>query len=425
MDILELKRKHEAALAKAEGILQGAQNATRELTEQEVKDIDACTTEATSLEGQIAAAEKVSTIRARFPRGGVSLTTPEANENTLSFSTRAPWQSVQYANAFAQMMRSKGAIRPEALALGADGHGGFFVPLPSGMRADSYEGGATSGSPIVPVVVEQSIIPLAPPLMAVRDLATVIPTSMDIKLPRQTARGTAAAKAESGAANNAFGGTDPTMEQFTLSAFMVGHLANISWELAQDVPAFLSYLQQDELLSIAVLEEGKFVAGSGTGEPEGIKGNVGVGVAGVAAGTDSYASELTAATFDVQSTLSPVYDANAAWLMRRATGVVLRKQQYTDNKFYPAWQQDGKNATFHGYPVRYSDSVDAIGAASTPLYFGDFKAGYIIGDRGGSGISVKILDQPMAQYGLLQILSYRRVDGRVRRSEAIRSISLT
>lgn len=424
MDILELRRKHEAALAKAESILQTAQNATRELTATEIADIDNCTKEAAAIEAQIKAAESISTIRARFPRGGVDLGAPVANENHLTFSMRAPWQTVEYANSFAAFLRSRGRVRGEALALGADGHGGFFVPMP-GRRADSYEGGAASGAPIVPVVVEQTIIPLAPPLMALRELSTVIPTTMDIKLPRKTAIGTAAAKAESGAANNAFGGTDPTMEQFTLTANMVGHIANISWELAQDVPAFLSYLQQDELLSIAVLEEGFFVSGTGTGQPEGIKGNVGVGVSGVAAGTDNYATELTAATFDVQSTLNPLYDANAAWLMKRATGVVLRKQQYTDNKFYPVWQQDGKNATFHGYPVRYSDSVDAIGAASTPVYFGDFKAGYIIGDRGGSGISVKILDQPMAQYGLLQILSYRRVDGKVRRSEAIRSISLT
>lgn len=423
MDILELRRKHEAALAKAESILAEAQNASRELSENEVKDIDNCTKEATALEAQIKAAESVSTIRARFPRGGASVGNQAENAQSLSFSTVAPWQSVAYANDFATMMRSHGRVRPEGLALGADGHGGFFVPMPA-QRADSYTGGATSGAPIVPVVVEQTIIPLAPPVLAMRSLATVIPTSMDIKLPRQTARGTAAAKAESGAANNAFGGTDPTMEQFTLSAFMAGHIANISWELAQDVPAFLAYLQADELLSIAILEEGWFVSGTGTGQAEGIKGNVDTGVTGVAAGTDTYAEELLAASFDVQPLLKPIYHANASWLMTRTTGVVLRKQQFLDNKFNPVWLREGKQDTFHGYPVNYSDSVDSIATTKTPIYFGDFKAGYIIGDRGGSGISVKILDQPMAQYGLLQILSYRRVDGRVRRSEAIQPIVL-
>ena len=69
--------------------------------------------------------------------------------------------------------------------------------------------------------------------------------------------------------------------------------------------------------------------------------------------------------------------------------------------------------------------MPSIGAASTPILFGDFQNGYVIGDRGGSGINVKILDQPKAMEGLLLFLAYRRTDGRVRRSEAIQAISLT
>jgi HK97 family phage major capsid protein len=56
--------------------------------------------------------------------------------------------------------------------------------------------------------------------------------------------------------------------------------------------------------------------------------------------------------------------------------------------------------------------------------FGDFKDGFVIGDRGGSGINVKILDQPKALEGLLVLLAYRRTDSRVRRSEAIQAITL-
>lgn len=421
MDILELRRKHEAALAKAESLLQAAQNATRDLTETELADIAGCETEAASLEKQINAHKAISTIRERFPRGGVVLT-DGVRTNAVARPGMRAWQTEAYAEAFAQFMQSRGQVRSEVLAAGLDGNGGYMVPTRS---AASYEGGSTSGAPIVPSVVEQTIIPLAPPLMAIRSLATVIPTSMDMKLPRKTALGTAATKAESGAANNAFGGTDPTMEQFTLTANMVGHLANISWELAQDVPAFLSYLEQDELLSIALLEEGFFVTGNGTGQPQGVKGNVAAGVTGVVTGTDTYQEELLQASYDVQALLNPVYENGAAWVMQKATGVALRKQQFIDNKFNPVWLRDGTQDTFHGYPVRYSSSVDAIGAASTPIFFGNFRDGYIIGDRGGSGISVKILDQPMAQYGLLQILSYRRVDGKVRRSEAIQPISCT
>jgi HK97 family phage major capsid protein len=68
--------------------------------------------------------------------------------------------------------------------------------------------------------------------------------------------------------------------------------------------------------------------------------------------------------------------------------------------------------------------MPAIGAGATPILFGDFKVGYVVGDRGGSGINVKVLDQPKATEGLIVLLCYRRVDGRVRRSEAIQAITL-
>jgi HK97 family phage major capsid protein len=62
--------------------------------------------------------------------------------------------------------------------------------------------------------------------------------------------------------------------------------------------------------------------------------------------------------------------------------------------------------------------------SATPVLFGDFNAGYIIGDRGGAGISMKFLDQIKAPQGKLVLLAFRRTDGRVRRSEAIQAITI-
>jgi HK97 family phage major capsid protein len=60
----------------------------------------------------------------------------------------------------------------------------------------------------------------------------------------------------------------------------------------------------------------------------------------------------------------------------------------------------------------------------TPILFGDFKAGYMIGVRGGAGVNVKILDQPKALEGLITVLGYQRVGSIIRRSEAIQAITL-
>jgi HK97 family phage major capsid protein len=65
--------------------------------------------------------------------------------------------------------------------------------------------------------------------------------------------------------------------------------------------------------------------------------------------------------------------------------------------------------------------MPAATRGNTPVIFGDFKRGYVIGDRGGSGINVKVLDQPLATQGQIVLLAYRRTDGRIRRSEALQS----
>jgi HK97 family phage major capsid protein len=69
--------------------------------------------------------------------------------------------------------------------------------------------------------------------------------------------------------------------------------------------------------------------------------------------------------------------------------------------------------------------MPAASRGNSPVIFGDFKRGYLIGDRGGSGVNVKVLDQPLASQGILQLLAYRRTDGRVRRSEALQEYQIS
>jgi HK97 family phage major capsid protein len=83
----------------------------------------------------------------------------------------------------------------------------------------------------------------------------------------------------------------------------------------------------------------------------------------------------------------------------------------------------------HGFPVSYSANMPAIPTATSagvvPILFGSFTDGYVIGQRGGGGTFVKLLDQPLATAGQTILLGYQRVDGRVRRSEAIQAITIS
>jgi HK97 family phage major capsid protein len=204
---------------------------------------------------------------------------------------------------------------------------------------------------------------------------------------------------------------------------MAGVLQEISWELAQDVPAFQAFAVDDMILAQQMFEENLFVNGSGSGQAQGLLNNVG---AGIFAEPDSNANAVsTVGILSLIGTLNEVYHANASFLMARPTSVVIRKAQMQSNLFFPAFTSVGGQDYLFGYPVKYSAYMPAAARGNAPVIFGDYKRGYIIGDRGGSGINVKVLDQPLATQGLIQLLAYRRVDGRVRRSEALQQYNVS
>jgi HK97 family phage major capsid protein len=305
--------------------------------------------------------------------------------------------SEDYGNAFYELIQSAGTKVDAALYEGSDGSGGYAVPI----------------------IVDDQIVPLAPSEMAVRRLAMVIPTVSDIKIPQKASFGSTTAKAELAS----FGENEPTLTQITLSAFMAGNVDEVSWDLAQDVPAFQAFCVDDLVLSQQMFEENLYVNGTGSGQAQGLIGNVG---AGVWEEPDTNGNLVTVnGTLDILSKLNAVYHPGASFLMSRATSIILRKAQAEANLFIPIWTRVGTQDYLHGYPVEYSAYMPTAARGAAPLLFGDFKRGYVIGDRGGSGINVKVLDQPLATQGILVLLAYRRTDGRVRRSEAIQQYNIS
>ena len=396
MKLFDMKQMHHSALKRADSIITAAENANRALTAAENLDVDAAMAEAQELAPQIATIEKKNTIRTMFSGESVLFVgEPGPGERSGKKSL-----SRDYLNAFHAFLGSGGQTVNAAL----------------------YEGSASGGGYAVPVTVDDQIVPLAPNEMAIRRFATVVPTVSDIKVPVKTTFGVAAAKAESGSSATSFTESEPAIGQFTLSAFMAGILSKISWELAQDVPAFQAFAVADMLLAQQMYEENLYINGTGSGQAQGLIGNVG---AGVTEEPDANGNLVSIdGTLDLIGSLQAQYHDNASFLMARPTSIIIRKAQRQANLFEPVWTRSNGVDYLHGYPVFYSSSMPTAARSNTPVLFGDFKQGYIIGDRGGSAINVKVLDQPLAAQGQLLLLAYRRTDGRVRRSEAIQSYKI-
>jgi HK97 family phage major capsid protein len=406
----------------------------RQFTPEEQMDFNQTGNSLNHLQMKIREHEARNTIHAVWPDGMPGLTAPvdlrtgRRVDGPLSVAQKP--MSAEYVSQFMDLLRSGGKLRGSALSEGFDPmFGGFTLPALSGMSAALYETSNSGGGYAVSVPTDgNQLVPLALPDLGVRSVASVIPTATDIKIPSQSTFGTAGIKAESGSSTNTFSESNPTLAQFTLSAFMVGLTHTVSWELLQDVSIFQQFAIGDLLNAIDILEDGFFVTGSGSGQPQGLISNVGTGT-GSAVAVESTGAYLLQSTMDVIGTLKASYFGNAGWMLTRATATAIRKAQMQSNLFAQAWTRENGRDFLWGFPVTYSQNMPALptttNAGVTPILFGDFKSGFVIGDRHGSGTFVKILDQPLATAGQTILLGYKRVDGRVRRSEAIQGISIS
>jgi HK97 family phage major capsid protein len=389
--IADLKADRDRAIGKADTILAAAERTKRPLSVVENSLIQAATSEAETLTEEITRIEQVKRFRAEIPR---TYSSGSSNGKETILPSRL---SADYQVAFQDYVASSGSRMSASLTEGTNVAGGYAVPS----------------------IVDQEIVPLSPSDLAVRSLAKVIETTSDIRTPQAATTGSAATKTE----GSAFTVITPTLNQFTLSAFVMGAEGDISFELAGDATKFATFLGDDMSLAIQELEESYFVGGTGVGQPQGLLGNIDTGIA--AATADGLGNLLSIdTTFDILGTLKDKYHPNASWLMQRLSGIELRKAQKQSNLFEHVFTRENGQDYLHGYPVYYSASMPSIAAGATPVIFGDFRLGYLVGDRGGSAIRVKVLDQTKALYGLITLLGYRRTDGRVRLSEALKALTL-
>lgn len=365
---------------------------------------------------------------ARIPGEPSSVINMPAPRNASASPAQKP-MSAEYTQSFLAFLRSGGKQATSELSEGFDPmFGGFALPALPGIRSALYEGSNSGGGYAVSVPTDPQIVPLAVPDLGVRSIARVIPTSTDVKIPTQSAFGTAGWKSESGSSSNLFSESDPTLAQFTLSAFMTGLTHTVSWELLQDVNLFQTFGIRDLLNAVDINEDNAFVNGTGSGQPLGLIGATATGT-GSPYAVESTGKYLLDAVDDVLSTLKGSYFPGASFLMARATAVAIRKAQRQANLFAPVFTRENGRDLLLGFPVSYSSNMPALPTATSagvvPILFGSFQDGYVIGDRGGAGTYVKILDQPLATAGQTILLAYKRVDGRVRRSEAIQAITIS
>lgn len=190
-----------------------------------------------------------------------------------------------------------------------------------------------------------------------------------------------------------------------------------------------SWLAEEIAGEFARAEGVAFVTGTGAGQPKGFLtypvaatadatrpwGTLQL-VASGAAGAFA-ASNPADRLIDLVHSLRTPYRQGAVFVMNSNTLATVRKFKDADGGFI--WRPgiaEGQPATLLGYPVVEVDAMPNVSANALAIAFGNFRAGYVIAERGETAV----LRDPYSNKPYVHFYATRRVGGAVVNSEAIK-----
>jgi HK97 family phage major capsid protein len=281
-------------------------------------------------------------------------------------------------------------------------------------RALSRASGA-GGNFLVPTDMAELIVEAARAESSIARLANefVTDTGASLSIPTAPFGGTASWVAE----NALVTPSDPSLGEVLLAAHKSATRVIVSEELARDARVrFDEYLANEIGRRLGVVQGQGFAAGSGTGQPLGLAGNV----AAVTAATGSATSYKLVDLASVYRALPAPYRAKATWLIHPDTYASLAS--LTDSAgglVLPALQ--GPSPSLLGRPVELEAYLAAPAAGARSLVFADVKQAYAV--RRVSGVSVQRLEEVYSDNGQLGFRARERVDGRVVLADAARALA--
>lgn len=272
------------------------------------------------------------------------------------------------------------------------------------------------GGYLVPEDFEHEIVTLLEEENVVRQLAKVITTQHERKIPVAVGHSVAQWTLE----NAAYQESNPTFGQKQIDAYKLTDLCRVSTELLQDAAFDIEdYLMKEFARAFGIAEEEAFCVGTGVNQPTGIFTANGADLGVTAAGqTAITADEVISLVYSLKSP----YRRNAVFLMHDQTISLLRKLKDGNGAYL--WQpsvQAGEPDRLLGYAIYTSPYVPTVAAGARAIAFGDFK-NYWIGDRAGR--TVQRLNELYATNGQIGYISTERVDGKMILPEGVKLLQM-
>ena len=168
----------------------------------------------------------------------------------------------------------------------------------------------------------------------------------------------------------------------------------------------------------ALKAETAVIKGDGSGKPYGL----------TTGGTAFTLASKTAVTADeivkIYHKLKAAYQQEAVWIMSNDTLCAIRLLTDGSGR-YIFHQNENLTSGYAGFilgkPVLVSDAMDNIGSETKPILFGDFGRAYKVNLN--PDVSMQVLNEKYADFGMKGILSIMWIDGRPVNSEAYVTVS--
>jgi HK97 family phage major capsid protein len=397
MNMRELMSRRGELLAEARRLNDGAEQANRDLSEQESTRYDEIMAEVETINGRIERSQRLENLEQAAQRGGdrqivadgqIGMTRDDLRRYSVvrAINARAngSWRGAEFEQEISQRM---------AQHLGRDPQG-FFVPqdvLVAAQR-DLVKGTPSAGGYMVDTdLLANSFIDLLRNRMMVRQAGATVLAGLvgDVAIPKQTAAGTAYWLGESGAPTE----SQQTLGQVTLAPKTVGAFTDMSRKLLKQSSVDVEIFVRNDLTQVLGLAmDYAALHGSGSAnQPTGLETAVGATVVG---GTDGLAptwAHIIELETDVAVGNADVgrlaYMSNAK--VRGKLKATPRTATYGDIMI---WEPTAGNTPVNGYPFHVTNQVKGniakgSGTNLSAIFFGNW-ADLLIGMWGGLDILV-------------------------------------
>lgn len=206
--------------------------------------------------------------------------------------------------------------------------------------------------------------------------------------------------------------TSGKFNSIQLTGFLAGALSKISKSLINNSQFnIVDFVITNMAETIARWLEGKLINGA-TGKIDGAIAGITQAVR-TAAATAITANEL----IDLQESIPDAFQANACWIMSRATRTAIRKLKDREERYI--LNQDATTKwgyTLFGKPVYVSENMPAMTAGNASILYGDFSG---LAVKMSEDMEIQVLREKYATQHAVGVVAWMEVDAKVENAQKL------